>query len=214
MTTQRRFSLLAVAVISLSTLTAGVRPALASVPDPGHSTAPACFVGSPDGAFVATVIVKDIAGSPINMSNVVLDFSFLNTCTAFSPCPTVCTGCTLNPLARTISNYTDAAGVATFDLRLGGVCPNETFRIYADGVLIGTPFFSSLDQDGDQAVTGADLVRVQNAMVTGDRSSDFDCSGTVTAADLAIANAHLGHTCSGVVAVPNRSWGFVKGAYR
>jgi hypothetical protein len=58
------------------------------------------------------------------------------------------------------------------------------------------------------------MVRVQAAEITGDLSADFDCSGTVTAADLNIVQAHLGVTCNGVVPTVPRSWGTLKGAYR
>ena len=58
------------------------------------------------------------------------------------------------------------------------------------------------------------MLRVQNAQLTGDLSADLDCSGTVTAADLAIVQAHVGVTCNGVVPTVRHSWGTLKGAYR
>ncbi len=131
-----------------------------------------------------------------------------------SPCSNPCAGCTASPSLHTVANFTDASGVAPFDLRVGGTCPSERVTIYADGVLLGTAAFSTLDQNGDLSITGLDLVSVQTAQFSGDLSADFDCSGTVNATDLAIVQAHLGVTCNGVVPSLRRSWGRLKGAYR
>jgi hypothetical protein len=184
---------------------------LTGVPTAANSSIPVCIVASPDGTFLSNVTVRDIANNPIQGSRVVLDFS---ACGLFVPCTFPCAGCTAYPAAHTIAKFTDANGVAAFDLRIGGACPNERATISADGVLLGTSAFSTLDQNGDLSVTGADVLRVQTAQSNGDLSADFDCSGSVGPADLAIVQAHLGVTCNGVVPVKPRSWGMIKGAYR
>lgn len=155
--------------------------------------------------------MRDLAFNPVSASQVTLDFS---SCATFLPCTFPCAGCTAFPASRTIVKFTDVNGVASFDLRMGGTCPNQRVTLYADGVLLGTAAFSSLDQNGDLSVTGADMLRVQAAQISGDLSADFDCSGTVTSTDLTIANAHVGVTCNGVVPAARRSWGTIKGAYR
>jgi hypothetical protein len=144
-------------------------------------------------------------------SKVMIDFS---SCSLFAVCSFPCAGCTAFALAHTVQKSADVNGSARFDLRVGNTCPNERVGVYADGILLGTAAFSSLDQNGDLSVTGADMVRVQAAEASGDLSADFDCSGSVNAADLNIVQAHVGVTCNGVVPALPRSWGMLKGAYR
>lgn len=204
-----RFPIVTGAVIVAALLLSPSAPA--AVPSAANSTLPTCVVASPDGTFLSTVIVRDLAGNPVSGSTVVLDFS---TCGVFLPCTFPCVGCTAHLPTQTIRKAADVAGVASFDLRMGGACPNERVAISADGVLLGTAAYSTLDQNGDLSVTGADLLGIQNAMVSGDLSADLDCSGTVDVADLAVAQAHLGVTCNGVVPSARRSWGTIKGAYR
>ena len=207
-----RCSIVAGAVIA-ALLAAAPAPAqdVAAVPSAANCTLPACMGSSPDGSFVSTIIVRDIANNPVAGSHLTLDFS---SCGIFVPCTFPCAGCAAHTSSRTVTKTADANGVATFDLRVGGACGNERVTISADGVYLGTAAFTPLDQNGDLSVTGADLVRVQVAESTGDLSCDFDCSGTVTAADYNIANAHLGASCSGVVPTTRSTWGTIKGAYR
>ena len=193
------------------TLAPRVYSQVPGVPSAARSTIPSCVVASPDGAFPSTIVVRDAAGTPVPGSKVVLD---LSDCSLSVLCSIPCTGCSAGALARTVQKYADANGVARFDLRAGGTCPNERVTVYADAIALGTAAFSALDQNGDLSVTNSDVVRVQSAQSTGDLSADFDCSGTVTSADVAIVQARLGVTCNGVVSVPRHSWGMLKGAYR
>ena len=207
-----RFQLLAgVAALLLAASPAPAHAEVAAVPSVTQSILPICMIASPDGAFASTVVVRDLASNPIANSTVTLDFS---SCSLYNPCLLPCIGCNSLPAAHQIRKLTDASGAASFDLRIGGVCPNELVTISADGIILGTAKYSSLDQNGDLSVTGADIALVQNAQISGDLSADFDCSGTVTAADLTILNAHLGVTCNGVVSSAKHSWGHLKGAYR
>ena len=208
-----RVSIVAGAVIVAALLLAPAARAQApsGVPSGPNSTIPACVVASPDGTFLSTITVRDIALNPVSGSSVELNFS---ACAVFVPCSFPCAGCTVSPTLHTVRKFTDVNGVASFDLRMGGTCPSERVTIYADGVLLGTAAFSALDQNGDLSVTGADMILVQAAQLSGDLSADFDCSGTVTVTDLTIANAHVGVTCNGVVPAMRRSWGTLKGAYR
>jgi hypothetical protein len=208
-----RVSIVAGALIAGALLLAPPAKALvpSGVPAAANSTIPACVVASPDGTFLSAITVRDLASNPVSGSRVTLDFS---TCAIFVPCSFPCSGCTASPSLHTVSKFTDASGVASFDLRMGGTCPNERVTIFADGVPLGTAAYSSLDQNGDLSVTGADMLLVQAAILSGDLSADFDCSGTVTTSDLTIANAHVGVTCNGVVRTTRHTWGTLKGAYR
>jgi hypothetical protein len=206
-----RVSIALGAVIAATLLLVPDAYAQVGVPSAATSTIPTCIVASPDGAFISTVVVRDAAGTPVSGSKVVIDFS---SCNLFAVCSFPCSGCTAYPQAHTVQKAADANGSARFDLRVGNVCPNERVSVYADAILLGTAAFSSLDQNGDLSVTGADMVRVQAAMITGDLSADFDCSGTVTIADLNIMQAHMGVTCNGVVPALRRTWGTLKDAYR
>jgi len=60
---------------------------------------------------------------------------------------------------------------------------------------------ASFDQDGDLAVTEADLALVQAKVGTSDLTADFDCDSAVTSNDYDIAITHLGHVHSSVVGV-------------
>ena len=208
-----RVSIVAGAVICAALLLAppALADVFASAPSAVTSTLPTCIISSPDGAFVSTVVVRDASGIPVPGSSVVLDFS---SCSLFALCTFPCAGCTGHASAHTVQKYTDLNGVASFDLRVGGACFDERVTVYADAVTLGTVAYSTLDQNGDLSVTGADMLRVQNAEFSGDLSADLDCSGTVTAADLAIVQAHVGVTCNGVVSTSRRTWGTLKGAYR
>jgi hypothetical protein len=187
--------------------------AIAAVPSPPNSTVPAYLVGSPDGAFVSTVTVRDIANNPVGGAIVVLEFY---DCPDFKPCPTACTACLVNPYSRTITLQANAAGVASFNLRVGDSgCPNPPYlHVYADGVLLGSTVFASLDQDGDLSVTAADVGIVISKLGSLDLRADFDGDQVVTAADVAIVQAHVGATCDNVTETRRGSWGALKTIYR
>ena len=55
------------------------------------------------------------------------------------------------------------------------------------------PAFASPDQDGDLRVTQKDLRLIEARVGTSDGGADFDCTGGVTEADVAIVRAHLRH---------------------
>jgi hypothetical protein len=81
-------------------------------------------------------------------------------------------------------------------------------------VLIGAPWFASLDQDGDLSVTPADVAMAQALVGSNDLRADFDGDYTVTAADVAIVQAHLGATCATPSGAQRPSWGSLKSIYR
>jgi hypothetical protein len=205
------------ALALVATLLAALSPlasvAGAGVPSGPLSSSPQYIVGSPDGAFVADVLVRDIALNPVSGSYVSLDFS---TCAQFNYCVPACTDCTVDPVARTVHRFTDVSGHAVFNLRVGGgSCPDAShLRVSADGVLLGSSRFSSLDQDGDLSVTTADVAQVQAVLGSHDTRADFDGDQLVTAADVAIVQAHLGASCAAPTTARKDTWGALKSVYR
>jgi len=167
--------------------------AFASIPSAVNSTTPPCvsLVGNngtgtidPVGQF--TVTVKDIANVPINNSLVVVDFSG---CSGLQICSSgAFAGVTLDCGTQTARAFTGVAGTVTF--RIGGHANNSggnqapygaynSGRIYADGVLIGSPSVSAYDHDGG-GMGPADLSAWLGDFFGGNNPSrsDYDCSGS------------------------------------
>jgi hypothetical protein len=199
-----RSMLLAAAALVLST-----PPARSAVPSPANSTHDPCFVVCPLGDITYHVTVRDLANNPVGSSNVVLDFSQCGFVHCTNPGP----GIVADDAGHTMSTTANAAGVASFPLKMGGCCP--TVKIFADGVLLATVPMSSPDQDANLVVNGTDAT-----ILTGLTASpytvcgDLNCDGAVDATDIAALTAHNGHDCSGVVPTRLRSWGTVKMIYR
>lgn len=194
-------------------LALGTAPALANVPIAANSTVPACLSACPLGDMPITIVVRDLASNPVSSSSVVLDFS---NCPGFYLCPIAgsdpYSGVPGVPAA--VRALTNAAGSVTFPLRAGGGCGANTVNVYADGVLLAQRAFSSPDQNGDGVVLSADQALLAAKVGGSDPTGDFDCNGTVTAADQVIANQHGSHSCNGIVnPVQRRSWGTLKAHY-
>jgi len=169
--------------------------AMASVPSPANSTVPACInlVGSngaaadPAGAF--TVTVKDLANVPINNSLVVVD---LSACSGLQIC-TNQPGFTVDCPTQTLRGFTGAGGTITFNIigHANSPCdaaPRNAYncaRVFADGVLLGSPSAHAFDLNGS-GVTAADLSSWLCDFFGGNNGSrsDYNCSGSVDAADL------------------------------
>src|SRR5262249_5933375 len=66
-------------------------------------------------------------------------------------------------------------------------------KVYCSGNLLNSRPVATFDQNGDLGVTDTDLAIVSGKIGTTDRTADFDCDGSVTAADSDIAAAHLSH---------------------
>jgi hypothetical protein len=145
-------------------------------------------------------------------SFVVIDFS---NCLGLTLCPPrVSDPYTIVP-PSSIQMVTNAAGIADFPIRAGGVCVG-TVNIIADGVLLAARgAVSSPDQNGDAVVNATDQALL--ALKLGgpyDPTADLNCNAALDAGDSGILNAHLGHSCEGVVPVQPRSWGTIKILYR
>jgi hypothetical protein len=183
--------------------------AQSAVPSPTNSSHDACFVVCPLGDLTYHVTVRDIANNPIAGSSVVLDYSQCGFVHCSNPGP----GIVANDAAKTMTSLSNAAGVASFPLKMGGCCP--AVKIFADGVLLATVSMTSPDQDASLLVNGTDL-SILTALFSGPYNvcGDLDCSGTIGANDFGILAAHNGHGCSGVVSTRPQSWGKLKTIYR
>ena len=176
------------------------QPALAAVPDPGHSAVDPCLVVCPAGDSFFHVIVRDIVGNPIAGSTVIVD---LCSCSSVVPCPGE--GCAQ-------IGHTDASGSVTFAIKAGGVCAAGAF-ITADGVALGVRAVASPDQNGDLFVDAADVAVAVGKIGGADPTADLDCDHFVTPSDVTLIGAHQGHACD-TVPTQAQSWGHVKAIYR
>jgi len=193
-----------------------VGPARAGVPSPANSSVPACLAICPLGDLPFTVVVRDLANTPLSGASVVLDFS---SCTGVFLCPQLpADPYLLNEPGRTARMFTDASGAVSFPLRAGGVCPGQQVNVFANGTLLAMRVVSSPDQDGDGqcvSVIGADDPIFASKLGTSDPTADFDCSGAVDATDQQIFFSHHSHSCLGIVdATLRSSWGRLKLHYR
>jgi len=173
--------------------------AMAGVPSPANSSVPACFslmgsaAGSPDAYGTFTITVRDLANNPINGSSVVLDFSGPHA--DMVPCDDQLNGAVLvNCVAKTVRQFTDALGQATFTV-LGGsngggnaVSIGSASKVYADGVLLASPGVSVFDLDDAGGVGANDLSAWLGDFGSGFAYSraDYDCSGDIGANDLSL----------------------------
>jgi hypothetical protein len=201
-----RYALAALLLLVCTTSSAGV-------PSPGNSTVPDCLVACPQGDVEYRVLVRDIAGFPVVNCEVEID---LSSCPGLVLCPTQPTGLTWDPVTRRASALGDVNGAATFRFKMGGVCPTASIPVKACLVIIGTATaVASPDQNADLFVGGSDVLTVTGLIGTTNRGADFDCSGTVTAADLAfLTDLHGGHSCNPAAPTLRRSWGELKQHYR
>jgi hypothetical protein len=180
-----------------------------AVPSPATSSHDPCFVVCPLGDLTYHVTVKDAASNPVGGSTVVLDYSQCG----FVHCTNPGLGIIADNVAHTMTAVANAAGVASFPLKMGGCCP--AVKIFADGILLATVSMASPDQDASLAVNGTDMA-ILTALIAGPYNvcGDLDCSGTLGANDLNVVIAHNGHNCTGVVPTRSQSWGRVKTFYR
>jgi len=147
-----------------------------------------------DGRFC--VIVRDLAGLPIDNSVVVVDFS---QCSGVSLCENNEDGAIVDCGTRTVRKLSSAGGVASFAIKGHGnnggdtapYTPGGCVRIYADGVLLCSVSVGLFDQDGggvgspDLSSWGGDFFQL-NAGPGPYNRSDYDCDGDVDSADLSV----------------------------
>jgi hypothetical protein len=200
-----------VATVMVLGAMAGAARASSGVPSPLTSIVPHCFFAAPDNLNAAAVVVRDIANNAVAGSKVEIAYG---SCAATNTCQDACTGCIVDWAAHRVYGFTNASGVAAFDLRLGGMCANEHVSVIADGVVLANVPIASLDQTGDLLVTEADVAVVQGLVGTNDTSADFDCNGLVESADLAQVQLRLHTNCIWIDPVQHSTWGQLKSIYR
>ncbi len=189
-------------------LTAAIASSLnvvrADIPEPPQSSIP-CQInlvgstgGVADGIGETQVVIRDFARNPLAGAVVTIDFS---ACTDLriatsQPFPGVEAHCDA-PIG-TVTATTNAAGIATFRIVGGarnsaGGAPGAGYQcalVYADGVLIGRVNIGAFDQNGIGGVNPVDvsvwLMDFFTGQITGTYfgRSDFDCSQTLSPADL------------------------------
>jgi hypothetical protein len=189
--------------------------AAAAVPSPSTSTLPDCMALCPMGDLPFVVVVRDIAGNPINNSTVWLDFS---QCPGASLCPPMLGDPYVVDLPnRALRGVTNASGSIDFHARVGGTGAPGSVRVFADGVPLRSYALASPDQDGDGIVgygSGADDAMFAAKLGTTDPTADFTCDGHVDGSDLPIFNFHHSQACVGYVdPVRTRTWGSLKTHY-
>jgi len=172
--------------------------ARADFPTPANSTIPlhVNLVGhgpaGPDSAMGrCEVIFRDLANNPIPGAVVAFDFGMVGDMTIASD--PLDPRLTVNCLTRMVTAVTDVNGRAVFTVVGAGIpgrpaSAQPAFRIYADGILLGSPTLSAFDLDGvggvdmnDLALWFADYISGANPM-----RADFDGTGGVSGADLSV----------------------------
>ena len=170
--------------------------AMAGIPSAALSSVPTCIslvgsaAGVPDALGNFSVTVKDLAGNPINGASVVVD---LSGCHDLALCnEQLDAGALVNCPAKTTRKFTNALGVVSFDVLGGGNgTPASTLlgggKVFANGVLIGTPTVAAYNLDGQLGVAGGDLALFLSDFASGQNfgRSDFDCSNSIGGGDLA-----------------------------
>jgi hypothetical protein len=171
--------------------------AFASVPSPANSVSPACIAlvgnaaGVIDPAGNFTVTVRDLANLPINGSLVVVDVSAAS---GLQLCTTAAAGLTVDCATQTVRGFTGAGGTITFKIaghanNTGGNQPPygtyNSGKIYADGVLLGSPSVQAYDHNGS-GLGATDLSAWLGDFFGGNSPSrsDYDCGGSLGATDL------------------------------
>ena len=179
--------------IALLAALAAWSPALAGPPSAYYSHVPPRLVSCPAGDSSFVVIVRGARGDPWGEDCCVT----LHLC----PCPSYrlsrvgahpysvdSTGCVVSVAPDPFTGY------AAFPLAGGGLCPDDSIFVWADGVwLRGQIPVVSLDQNGDLRVDSTDVAIVRSKLGTSDPTADFDGDDHVTDADVAIVRGHLGH---------------------
>jgi hypothetical protein len=183
----------------------------AAVPSPVTSFVDPCLRVCPGGDMNFHVVVRDASSNPVAASTVMIDFS---NCVGVVFCPPLPGDPYTFVPPASILMTSNAAGIADFPIRAGGVCVG-TINVYADGVLLASrSAVSSPDQNGDLTVNAVDNGILGGKLGSSNPTGDFNCSGFVEAGDTGILLAHVGHSCQAVVPVVPRSWGTLKVIYR
>jgi hypothetical protein len=179
--------------IALAARLSASGPAAAGPPDPAHCYVAPRLVSCPAGDSTYVVIVRGATDFPWFEACCVE--VHLDRCSGYHLSRAGSHAYTVDSTGRIVSLPPELnTGTAEFALAGGGLCPGDTVLVRVEGLNIGqTLAVASFDQNGDLAVTQADVAIVQSKVGTNDPTADFDGDGKVTAADVALVLAHLGH---------------------
>ncbi len=207
--------LLPLVVLALALSVSPAR-AVTGVPDPVASTLPDCMVTCPLGDLSFAVVVRDATSLPIPLADVTIVFY---NCPGAYLCPGMASDpYVVNTTQRTLTGITDTNGAIDFHPRVGGTGPAGSVEVYANGIYLKSYALASPDQNGDGVVIGSpdpDGTTFAAKLGTTDPTADFTCDGTVDAADQAFFDAHVSHSCAGIVnPAKQRTWGVIKILYR
>ena len=182
--------------------------AMAGVPSAANSTTPTCITlvgslaGTPDGAGLFNITVRDLANNPLNGASVVID---LSGCLDLAICnDQLDANALVNCGAKTTRKFTNASGQVSFIVLGGsnGAGNASTLlgggKIFANGTLIQTPTVSAFDLDGSSGVGANDLSAWLTDFGSGQNfgRSDYDCSNTIGANDLSVWLTEFGNGTS------------------
>ncbi len=190
-------------VLLLASVASGLvaTPAGANIPNAQNSSVAPRLVTCPAGDSTFVVLTRDVANNLWCDEDVEVD---LCSCGGYHlslagthPYAIDATGC------RVSMRPDCGTGLSAFPLAGGGLCPGDTIVVRGNGVpLRFVTAVASLDQDGNLLVDQRDVTIVQSKVGAVDPTADFDGDGTVTATDVAIVEAHLGHHAPEALAVP------------
>ena len=215
-------SLIVACLSSLAASVLGLLPigtAVASrIPSPPLCTVPSPIVACPAGDVVYATIMRLIDNNPIAQPDVTIS---VENCSSIQVPPVIGDEgyqVVFVPNTQTPQSFQKTGNVngeTDFAIRAGGTCPASTVKIYGDGVLVALRALASFDQDGNLSVGPEDVAIATAKLGSSDPTADFDGDGTVTAADISILRAHLGHHAPGMATpVASRTWGTLKITYR
>jgi hypothetical protein len=178
--------------------------AMASVPSPANSTIPngIILVGVTGGVVDVrgefTIIVRDLANSPIEGSSVVLSFDECEIdirVATTQPHPGVSVDCLSGPVGE-VSGVTDGSGSVTMRVvggarNVGGNTPAEGFgcaTVFADGVNMKQVNAAAFDQNSASGANPVDIALWLSDSLDGDFEgrSDYNATNTVNPVDLSL----------------------------
>jgi hypothetical protein len=151
--------------------------AAVGVPDPSRSTVP-CLAICPEGEFAFEVTVRDIEGTALPGTKIVVD---LSGCSSYEYCAREGSDPhTFEEVSRAVG-YADAGGSFVFPIRGGGVCADSVVSIWADDVLLAQRSLTSCDLNGDLIVDDSDYFllspKIDMDCSSYDLIADFNCDG-------------------------------------
>ena len=192
------FAVAACSLLFAATAHAGW-PSPANSTIPGHVNLVGLGPAGPDSAFGhCEVIFRDLANNPMPGVEIALDFSDVSDMTiATDPHdPRLTVHCS----PRMVTAVTDQNGRAVFTV-IGSAIPGRpaspvyAFKLYADGILLGSPTLSAFDMNGQGGVDPTDLSlwSADFFSVTNPMRADYDGTGGVSIADLSLwSGAYFG----------------------